>query len=175
MIPTSDICESRFNTSIGFDEPRDLLEGITESTLILSAVGWSVWVPIDRLDHLHRFERFLARSHQPRIGRRRVHGFQNGRHFFISGVELLQVVDCYGLMVAAKRPRQLGTDGNRAKGRRARIERKGTIEPTVLARFAGRSRFHEVLSIKMRARWIGGACGVNDRQLTTVPEWLQGL
>src|SRR5438132_8606669 len=151
MIPTPDVGESRLDTDIRLDQPGDLLQRVTESALVLSTAGWSVWIPIDGFDHLHRFERFPARRHEPRIGRRRVHRLEDGGHFFISRFELLEVVDCHGLAVATERTWQLGADGNRAKGRHAWLGGEGAIEPTVFARLSGRSGFHEVLSIEMRA------------------------
>src|SRR5579863_4297571 len=49
------------------------------------------------------------------------------------------------------------------------------VQPTVLGGFqAGRSGFHEVLRIEVRAGWVGRASGVNDCQVALFPKRLKG-
>ena len=49
------------------------------------------------------------------------------------------------------------------------------VQPAVFGRFhAGRAGFHVVLRIEVRARGVGRAGGVNDRQVALLPQRLEG-
>ncbi len=58
---------------------------------------------------------------------------------------------------------------------RLHLGANGAVEPAVVGGLdAGRAGFHVVLGIEMRARGIGRAGGMNDRQVPLVPERLEG-
>src|SRR5262249_3636020 len=55
------------------------------------------------------------------------------------------------------------------RGLRRAVRLQVAVEPAVgRALYAGRGRFHVILSVEMRARVVGRACGMNDRELARI-------
>ena len=79
-VPAADIGERHFQSDIGFDQSRDLLQALAESAArILRAIRRHVALLLDGLHDLHGAERLLAGAVQHRVERMVVHALERGR------------------------------------------------------------------------------------------------
>src|SRR5262245_48434218 len=113
MIPTADVRECDFDSSIRFYQPRHLLESAAKVSNVLSAIYRSVRSAIDRFDHPHGLERPLSRHVQTRIRGGCVHAFEDTGRIAIANLKLLEVIDGDTATAAFQCPRQLISDGDR--------------------------------------------------------------
>ena len=175
-VPAADIGERHFHADVGLDQLRDLLQAFAEAAVaIVRAIGRHVGLLLDGLHDLDRVERLFAGAMQRRVQRIFIHALEGGRAARIVHLKIVQAADRDGIVVAAQRARQVIAQADGAQRRcRAGFFRQRPIQPAVGSAFeAGRAGLHVILRVEMRARGIGRAYRVHDRQMPRVEHRLE--
>ena len=121
MVPAVDFAEGSFDTGIGLDQPRELLQVTAQISAapILRAVTADRGLRIGRrlaegLHQFHRIECVLSGAAKWRVRTQRVHVLENRCSFLIPELELPGVADSDHLVLATKRARYLIPERNGA-------------------------------------------------------------
>jgi hypothetical protein len=102
---------------IGFDQPGNSTQRITEFPGVLRAVGRGVGRSIDGINHSHRIEGSLALRAHLRVSARRIHAFENRSDALIACLKLLEISNGDGVSLPAKGSWHLRPHGNGANRR----------------------------------------------------------
>src|SRR5258705_5813562 len=107
MVPAADVGEGRFNADVRLYQSRDLLQALSELSLILGPVGRYVGTAIDGFDHADRFEGLFAGRAELIVAAGRIHRFEDASCGLVPRLELLEVADGDCGLRFPKRARQL--------------------------------------------------------------------
>src|SRR5678815_1232 len=93
VVPSSNVHKCRFDSGIGSDELRDLLQASTELDRgILRAIGGSVRTLVNGIDEFHGFKRFFSRRGERGIRSSGIHTFEYAGGAGIAYLKLIEIV-----------------------------------------------------------------------------------
>ena len=175
-VPALHVGEGDLEADVGLDELRDLAQRLAERhARILGAVRRRDARGPGAPEHLHRVECLAPRSVQEIANAllvERLEALPRGAVVAGPDVESVERLHRDRADVPLEGARKRRADRHRAERRRLRGPRGDRAgEPAVgRALHAGRPALHVVLRVEVRARRVGRAAGVHDRERAALPE-----